>query len=63
MSLQIKKPTHLNISYLGIEAPSTPAEIEFELAGLETVISEAKHRIAQLKQAVTLANLASEYNK
>ena len=54
------KVKHLNIEYLGIENPKTPIELEFEILGLESLISEAKYRISQLKQGIALAKLVIE---
>lgn len=53
-------PKQLQINYLGIKDPETPEEIQFEIMGLETAISEAKYKIAQLKQGLSLANLISK---
>jgi len=54
------RPTTLHLEYLGIVQPQSPNEIEFEILGLESAITEAKHKIAQLKQGLALAKLVIE---
>lgn len=46
-----------SIEYVGIKDPQTPAEIEVEINGLLVLISEAQHKIASLKQALSLLEL------
>ena len=53
------KPKEMKMAYLGVENPSTPAEIQFEISGLETLIAEAKYKISQLKQGEILAQCLS----
>lgn len=57
------KLEQLNISYIGIKNPETPSEIEFEIAGLNSLISEANLRICQLRQAIIMAELVIGENK
>ena len=59
-NLSNSKINQLNIPYLGIQNPKTPAEIEFEISGLKNLICEANSRIAQLEQAKCLAELTKE---
>ena len=54
------KPVTLRLEYLGIVRPQSPNEIEFEILGLESAITEAQHKIAQLKQGLALAKLVIE---
>lgn len=58
----MNKVKNLKIEYLGVENPKTPTEIEFEILGLESAITEAQNKIAQLKQGMVLAKLIIEEN-
>jgi hypothetical protein len=48
------------ISYLGINDPKTKAQIEFEILGLECLMTEAKKKVAELRQAISLVDLVLE---
>ena len=51
------------IAYLGIKDPSTKKEVEVEIAGLKHAISVASERIANLEQALTIADLQKQSGK
>lgn len=53
MSERIKK----TIEYIGYDKPSTPLEVEFEIAGLKLAIHKAKAIIATLEQSKLLAQI------
>lgn len=48
------------ITYIGIEDPSTIAQINVELAGLKHLIGVAQERIASLEQALAINELHKE---
>lgn len=48
------------IQYLGIETPSTLAEINVEISGLKHAISQAEEIICRLNQALALVELENE---
>jgi hypothetical protein len=53
----MKKVEELSVSYAGFKTPETELEVEFEIAGLESVACEIQSRIARLKQALVLKRL------
>jgi hypothetical protein len=53
----MKDPEICHVEYCGFLKPSSPDEIEFEILGLETAISEARKRINILKQSSLLAKI------
>ena len=56
MGERIKK----NIEYIGYDKPSTPMEVDFEIAGLQLVILRAKVLIQTLEQSKLLAQIELE---
>lgn len=56
----MKKVESLIIKYVGYKEPSTEAEVELEILGLQTAIAAAKQRIAVLSQGLVLQKLMSE---
>lgn len=48
------------IAYLGIKEPATPGQVKVEIAGLKHAIRVAKERVANLEQAVAIADLQKE---
>ena len=52
----MREPETCLVEYCGYQNPRTSEELEFEILGLETVICEAKKRIATLKQSAYLVN-------
>lgn len=52
-----------NIEYIGIENPSTPSQVEFEIAGLKLAILKAQTLIQTLEQSKLLAEIEIEKHK
>ena len=50
----------LRMNYVGYSNPNGEEEINFEVLGLETVIAQAKQRIAILNQSLKLSEIMSE---
>jgi len=48
------------IAYLGINEPSTLKQVKVEIAGLQHAIEVAKESIANLNQALAIAELQKE---
>lgn len=58
----MREPENCKLTYCGFSSPKSADEIEFEILGLQILIKEAEKRIAELKQAKYLAELAIEKN-
>lgn len=56
----MKEVDKLFINYVGYSNPEGKDEVILEILGLETVISQAKNRIAVLNQSLKLADMMSE---
>ena len=48
------------MQYIGIEDPSTFAEINVEITGLKHIISQAEEHICRLNQALAMVELEKE---
>jgi len=48
------------ITYLGIEKPSTPAQVNMEISGLKHAIRVAEEMIASLEQSLAIVDLRQE---
>jgi hypothetical protein len=60
--VRMKQVEALNIEYAGFKTPETELEVEFEIAGLESVACEIQSRIARLRQALVLKRLLEGNN-
>lgn len=56
MSERVKK----TFEYVGFDKPSTPLEVDFEIAGLNIIISKAQMLVYTLEQSKLLANIEIE---
>lgn len=59
----MKKVQKLQVEYVGISSPENDLEVDFEVAGLESVMCEIKSRIAKLRQAQQLNRLLEAENE
>ncbi len=48
------------IAYIGIKEPTTSAQVKVEISGLRHAIEVAKEQIANLEQALAIAELQKE---
>jgi hypothetical protein len=48
------------IAYIGISEPSTRAQVAVEIAGLKHAVRVAEEQIANLEQALSIAELQKE---
>lgn len=53
----MREPELCSIEYCGFIEPRSPEELEFEILGLKTVISEAQKRISTLEQTSYLVKI------
>lgn len=49
-----------HIAYLGIEKPSSPAQVKMEISGLKHAVKVAEEMIASLEQSLAIVNLRQE---
>jgi len=48
------------IAYIGVSEPATRAQVNVEIAGLKHAIEVAKEQVANLEQALAIADLQQE---